>query len=112
MVVTDDDSTFAIRFKISFVNDFDTPRKYEHIMDDSGRQQSNENQIVRRYISEPRVDDNECQRQWWKERKGSYTALVIIARKYVCTPATRNIITKERASLTFDNLNNLLCLNN
>ncbi|KII67700.1 hypothetical protein RF11_07327 [Thelohanellus kitauei] len=56
--------------------------------DDSGNTQSYENLLVCRYRSEPRVDDNECQLQWWKKRKGSYTALVIIARKYVCIHAT------------------------
>ncbi|KII65276.1 Zinc finger BED domain-containing protein 1 [Thelohanellus kitauei] len=90
---------------------------------DSGSTHSNENLILCRYRSEPRIEDNECQLRWWKEHECSYPALVIIARKYVCTPATSvlrerlfsfsgNIITKKTASLTSDNVNKLLWLNN
>ncbi|KII62580.1 hypothetical protein RF11_05212 [Thelohanellus kitauei] len=125
MVVTDDDPAFATRFKIAFLNNFDTSLEFMNILclklstalfcyfsgsdDDSGSTQSNTNLTVYRYRSEPKIDDNEV--------------VALIARKYICTPETSvpyerhfsssgSITNDERASLSSDNVYNLVCLNN
>ncbi|KAE8295701.1 hypothetical protein D5F01_LYC06636 [Larimichthys crocea] len=76
-----------------------------------------------RYKVEPKMDIEGCPLQWWSKREGAHARLASIARKYLSTPATTvpcerlfslsgHIIQKKRASLTPDNVNKLVCLNN
>jgi len=69
------------------------------------------------------LDEDSWPVEWCKSHAGAYQTIATLARKYLTTPATtvpcerlfsasRNILNKKRASLSADNVNKLVCLNN
>ena len=75
------------------------------------------------YRDEPKADMDSCPLEWWKVNAGSHTVLATVARKYLASPATSvpcewlfshsgNILNKKRSSLSTENVDKLVCLNN
>lgn len=78
---------------------------------------------VHRYRAEPTVSSDSCPLEWWSKHAHSHSMLAPYAQKYLGTPATSvpcerlfslagHIVQKKRASLSSENLNNLVCLSN
>lgn len=78
---------------------------------------------VHRYRAEPAINSDSCPLEWWSKHEGSHSRLAPYAQKYLATPATSvpcerlfslagHIVQKKRASLSSENVNNLVCLSN
>ncbi|KAL2099535.1 hypothetical protein ACEWY4_003929 [Coilia grayii] len=78
---------------------------------------------VRRYRAEPTISSDSCPLEWWSKHAHSHSMLAPYAQKYLGTPATPvpcerlfslagHIVQKKRASLSSENVNNLVCLSN
>lgn len=76
---------------------------------------------IKRYRSEPAINQEECPLKWWKDHESSYRNLAQVAIKYLGTTATTvpcerlfsktgYIMDKKRSSLSGHSLNKLLCL--
>ena len=90
---------------------------------DSEADEDSLEQCLARYRAEPKLDIKGCPLEWWSKRETSHPVLATIARKYLSTPATTvpcerlfslsgHIVQKRRASLSPENVNRLVCLNN
>lgn len=78
---------------------------------------------VHRYRAEPTISSDSCPLEWWSKHGHSHSLLAPHARKYLGTPSTSvpcerlfslagHIVQKKRASLSSENVNNLVCLSN
>lgn len=73
------------------------------------------------YFAEPQLKFDLDPYEWWKFKKDKYPSIALLARRYLCIPATSvssercfstagNIVTKKRASLLPENVNLLVFL--
>ena len=78
------------------------------------------NREISRYIAEP--TSNEKCLSWWKTMEPIFPSLAVLARKYLCIPASSvpserifsmagHIVCRRRALLSPDNINMLIFLN-
>ncbi len=90
---------------------------------DSEQEEDSIENSVRRYRAEPTISSESCPLEWWSKHAGSHSRLDSYAQKYLATPATSvpcerlfslasHIVQKKRASLSSENVNNLVCLSN
>lgn len=90
---------------------------------DSENEDDSIENCVRRYRAEPTITAESCPLEWWSKHAGSHSRLASYAQKYLATPATSvpcerlfslagHIVQKKRASLSSENVNNLVCLSN
>ena len=90
---------------------------------DSEQEEDSIENSVRRYRAEPAISLDSCPLEWWSKHAGSHSRLAPYAQKYLATPATSvpferlfslagHIAQKKRASLSSENVNNLVCLSN
>jgi hypothetical protein len=77
---------------------------------------------VQRYVHELQVNRNDDPLNWWKNNESRYPCLSLIAKKYLCIPATLasservfstcgNIVTHKRSTLSSENVQSLVFLN-
>ena len=77
---------------------------------------------VQRYMLELQINRNEDPLKWWYNNESRYPCLSLIAKKYLCIPATSasservfstsgNIVTHKRSTLTSENVQSLVFLN-
>lgn len=77
---------------------------------------------VHRYRAEPTMSSDSCPLEWWSKHAHSHRMPGPHARKYFGTPSTSvpceqwfslaGHVQKKRASLSSENVNNLVCLSN
>ncbi|XP_047192925.1 uncharacterized protein LOC118318563 [Scophthalmus maximus] len=90
---------------------------------DSEQEEDSIEDSVRRYRAGPAISSDSCPLEWWSKHAGSHSRLAPYAQKYLATPATSvpcerlfslagQIVQKKRASLSSENVNNLVCLSN
>lgn len=90
---------------------------------DSEQEEDSIENSVHRYRAEPAISSDSCPLEWWSKHAGSHSRLAPYAQKYLATPATSvpcerlfslagHIVQKKRASLSSENVNNLVCLSN
>ena len=76
-----------------------------------------------RYRDEPEADMDSCPQERWKAHAGAHKVLATVARKYLAYLATSvpceqlfsyagNILNKKGSSLSTENVDKLVCLNN
>ena len=90
---------------------------------DSEQEDDSIENSVRRYRAEPTISSDSCPLEWWSKHAHSHSMLAPYARKYLGTPSTSvpcerlfsvagHVVQKKRASLSSENVNNLVCLSN
>ncbi|XP_062251826.1 zinc finger BED domain-containing protein 4-like [Platichthys flesus] len=90
---------------------------------DSEQEEDSIENSVCQYRAEPAISSDSCPLEWWSKHAGSHSRLAPYAQKYLATPATSvpcerlfslagHIVQKKRASLSSENVNNLVCLSN
>ncbi|KAJ7983462.1 hypothetical protein DPEC_G00378150 [Dallia pectoralis] len=92
------------------------------LMGSDSVEETPEDNTVERYKVEPSASLDQCPLKWWSEHTAVYGKMANIARKYLGTPATTvpcerlfslagHIVQKRRSSLSPENVNKLVCLN-